>query len=101
MTPTKARQMVLQGVRNVYPHAVSAASIKQMGLLPTAEQLVRAKLIVKSKFKNGVGYKLADPTPGIPKRQTNSGPAYEREVARATELLRQSMGTKPRRKSRK
>jgi len=94
MKPEKGREIILEGAKRAYPHAISAKSIKEAGLLPTAEQLVRAKLLLKSKFKGGIGYKLPEPTPPktvIAKRPRGSGAAYEREVADATRKLRESL----------
>jgi len=96
MKPEKGREILLEGAKRAYPHAISAKSIKEAGLLPTAEQLVRGKLLIKSKFKGGIGYKLPEPSPPkavIAKRPRGSGAAYEREVADAMKELRQSMGT--------
>ena len=97
MKPEKGREILLEGAKRAYPHAISAKSIKQAGLLPTAEQLVRGKLLLKAKYKGQPAYRLPDPTSPntvISKRPQGSGAAYEREVADAMKSLRESGGMK-------
>lgn len=90
MSPEDPREMILRGARNAYPHAVS---ISDPNMRRVADRLVRAKLLLKGKFKDGTGYRLAyEPVNSTVKRERPSGPAYEKEVADATKLLRQSLG---------
>jgi hypothetical protein len=95
MKPEKGREIILEGAKRAYPHAISAKSIKEAGLLPTAEQLVRGKLLLKAKYKGQPAYRLPDPAPSktvISKRPRGSGAAHEREVADDMKKLRESGG---------
>lgn len=95
MTPERQAELLLKAARDNYPSAISAKSIKEAGLLPTAEQLVRGKFLVKAKFKGKPAYRLPDPLPRqtvIAKRPRGSGAAYEREVQDAMKKLRKSGG---------
>lgn len=93
-------ELLLKAARDNYPSAISAKSIKETGLLPTADNLVRGKLLLKSKFKGQPAYRLADPPRAavISKKRSGSGPSNEREIERMEDLLRKSGGMPPRRK---
>jgi len=81
------RELILKGARNAYPHAVSISD-PEMGRI--AEKLVKAKLLLKGRFKNGTGYQLTDA--GLANFEQSNEAAYERDVQRAMKLLRISGG---------
>lgn len=83
-------ETVLTGARHAWPSAVSISNFR---LRQVADKLVRRELLTKGKFSGGVlAYQITDKGKAAIAPVLNA--EYEREVARAQEILRQSLGLK-------
>ncbi|MGA9471710.1 MAG: hypothetical protein WBV36_04555 [Terriglobales bacterium] len=92
----KQEEMILQGARNAWPHAVS---ISQYRLRQIADRLAQNDFLVKNKFSGGqAGYHI---TPkGRAQLLARDDSEFELEVDKAEAMLRMSLGMKARTPSR-
>lgn len=94
MGTIEKREILLKSARAAYPDAISVDDPKMRSI---ANGLVREKLLHKGKFREGIGYRLAETESQVFSRERSSGPKYEPEVSALQRKLRKSKRQKPKR----
>lgn len=94
MGTTEKREMILKSARAAYPDAISIDDPK---LRSIANGLVREKLLHKGKFKEGVGYRLAETEAEVFSRERSLGPKYKSRASAIPQKLRKTKRQKPKR----